>query len=483
MRHVRSFTVLALVGGSGLALAQSTFVDLGAGRAASGVSADGTVVAGTDATQYFVWTPSGGVVNIGGASPSIANVGGQAKVSNDGGRVGGTLLNVSTGKYEVGYYDGSTGSWTALGGIGGSSGTSTSSGWNISGDGRAVVGLGWVNAGTAHAIRWMQGGILADLGSTVAGRSTRANGTNASGSVIAGWQDATSGFRQGAVWIDGVQTVITNGGGSPVSEAQDVSDVGNWVIGNGSSASGNQAWRWSPGTGLQNLGALNPSWTGYATGVSDDGKTIVGFERAFGQPALFGLGFIWRQGVGLTDLKTYLISKGVPVPAAWTLALPLGISADGRTIVGQGRNGNIASGFVAHIDDCAGSTASYGAGLAGSGNYVPYMAVNGCPAVGTAFTLDITSVRGAASGMMFVGLTQTAVPLLGGQFLVGSLVLSLPIAVGGTPGANAAGGLSLPVTLTDPALTGLTITLQSAFFDSGAVLGVSLTNGVTMTIG
>lgn len=482
MRQIRSFTILALVGGSGLALAQSTFVDLGAGRQASGVSADGKVVGGTDPSQYFVWTPSSGITLIGGTAAGNG-VGGQARVSNGGNRVCGTYLNPASGLHEIAYYDRSTATWTPLGGIGGSSGTEKSSGWGISGDGRAVIGLGWVNAGSAHAIRWMQGGILADLGSTVANRSTRANGTNASGSAIVGWQDATSGFRQGAVWFDGVQTIITTAGGSPVSEAQDISDVGNWVVGNGGSSTSNQAWRWSPTTGLQNLGALNPTWTGYATGISEDGKTIIGFERAFGQSALFGVGFIWRQGVGMTDLKTYLISKGVPVPAAWTLALPLGISADGRTIVGQGRNGNVASGFVAHIDDCAGSTAAYGAGLAGSGNYVPYMAVNGCPVVGTAFTLDITSVRGAASGMMFVGLTQTSVPLLGGQFLVGSLVLSLPIAVGGTPGANAAGGLSLPVTLTDPALIGLTITLQSAFFDPGAVLGVSLTNGVTLTIG
>lgn len=473
---------LFVLASSGTLFAQSTFNDLGAAQTASGVSMNGVVV-GTNPSGYFRWTAAGGLVNIGGTAPG-GGVGGQAKISNDGVYTCGTFLNPASGSNEMSRWSSASSSWLPFGGIGGSSGVETSSGWSISGDGRCTVGLGWVNGGTAHAIRRLDGGATIDLGSTVANRSTRANGVNTSGSVIVGWQDAASGFRQGAIWTNGVQTLITlASNGQPLGEAQDVSDVGTVVVGTGVSANQNQAWRWTAATGGQSLGALNPTWIAAATAVSDDGNTIIGYERPFGSPAVFGTGFIWRQGVGMTDLKTYLVSKGVPVPAAFTLALPLGISADGRTIVGLGRNGGIASGFVAKIDDCSGKAQAYGAGLAGTGNYVPFLEVNGCPAIGSSFAIDLTSVRGGASGLLFVGLSQTAVPLLGGTFLVGSLALSLPIGVSGTPGAAAAGSLSLPATLTDPALIGLTLTMQAAFSDAGAIFGASLTNGVSMTIG
>ena len=66
------------------------------------------------------------------------------------------------------------------------------------------------------------------------GRSSRANGCNADGTVVVGWQDSTSGFRQGAVWNDGVQTLITLGtNGAALGEASGCSADGTWVVGNG----------------------------------------------------------------------------------------------------------------------------------------------------------------------------------------------------------------------------------------------------------
>src|SRR5690606_25194896 len=113
----------------------------------------------------------------------------------------------------------------------GSSDGHSSSAWGFSGNGQIVVGLGWVNAGLAHAIKWSEETGLVDMGSTVEGSSSRANAANYDGSIIVGWQDAESGFRQAAVWVDDVQNLIFDNEGNAVGEAGAISDDGNWVVG------------------------------------------------------------------------------------------------------------------------------------------------------------------------------------------------------------------------------------------------------------
>ena len=67
-----------------------------------------------------------------------------------------------------------------------------------------AVGLGWVTAGRAEAMV-VDGSTVSSLGTTVPGRSTRANAADFDGSVIVGWQDSSTGFRQGAVWSNGMK--------------------------------------------------------------------------------------------------------------------------------------------------------------------------------------------------------------------------------------------------------------------------------------
>src|SRR5690606_30950528 len=129
-------------------------------------------------------------------------------ISNDGSKISGTVTNTDTNLNVMGLYDMATGVWSFLDGIGGQSDGSVASAWSISGDGSTVVGLGWVNAGTAHAIKWTDAEGTVDVGSTVPGRSSRANDASFDGSVIGGWQDADSGYRQGAIWEGGVQTLL-----------------------------------------------------------------------------------------------------------------------------------------------------------------------------------------------------------------------------------------------------------------------------------
>jgi len=115
---------------------------------------------------------------------------------------------------------------------------------------------------------------------------------------------------------------------------------------------------------------------------------------------------------------------------------------------------------------------------------VPGLFGSTCPQPGALVTLHLDNIVGGASGALFLGLTSAAVPFKGGSFRVGSLFLTLNLAVGGVSGVPGAGALNLPAALpANPALTGLSIFMQGAFNDNAAVQKVSLTQGVQMTIG
>ncbi len=321
--------------------AEGQFINLGDGNVVTGLSLDGSVAAGTNPSEYFVWTESSGVTGIGGQVAG-SGVGGQAKISDDGTRISGTTLNPASGQFEMSYYDTGANAWTPLGGIGeicpGGPGDETSSGWGISNDGTSVVGLGWFEfCGPAHAIQWDESsGVTNDLGSTVVDRSSRANGTNMDGSVVVGWQDRMDGFRQGAVWDNGVQTTIETPGGDPTSEAQDVDAAGNFVVGIGGFATADEAWRWSSSTGVEQLGMLCDGCfqpRGFATSISNDGSVVVGFNREF--PFGRTVPWIWTEDTGMVDLNDYVASFGIALEG-FDLAQVLTVSGDGRTFGGAG---------------------------------------------------------------------------------------------------------------------------------------------------
>jgi uncharacterized membrane protein len=314
----------------------------------SAVSADGSVVAGyATGGQFFTWTRSAGLTPIGGNAPANG-IGGSAAISADGTVVGGNFTNPTTGKSEAAYYSTATGQWTPVGSLGSSSGNEASSTWGMSADGRALVGLGWISSGRAHAIEWTAATGVVDLGSTVTNRSSRANAASADGSVVAGWQDASTGLRQGAVWVNGVQTILNAAGTTnAVGEADAISSNGRVLGGLGNANDDNEAYVWTAATGAVGLGHLDPSNRGGVTGISADGSVVVGYDRPFG-PALGGLGFISINGAPMVDLTAYATQAGINLNG-FTLALPTAVSADGRTVVGIGYAGNTVQDFVLQL--------------------------------------------------------------------------------------------------------------------------------------
>ncbi|OAB75762.1 T9SS type A sorting domain-containing protein [Cochleicola gelatinilyticus] len=311
------------------------------------VNYNGSAAAGYSA-EHFLWNETEGFQIIGGVVPA-PGIGGKTGISDDGLTIGASSFNSDSGLIELSRYDVATQTWTPLGGIGGDDGQEASSSHAISGDATTIVGLGYTaggGQGNAHAISWTEATGMVDLGSTVANAFSRANATNLDGTVIGGWQDQASGFRQGAVWINGVQELIEFPNGDGAGEVQTISNNGAWVGGIGNFANNFQAWRWNQETGIETLGPpTTAGYRGVTSGLNEDGTIAIGYYRPNGLPAIFGEGFIWTEAQGVIELNEYAASLGIDTQGV-ILSLPLDISADGSTIVGSGRQGDATVGFV-----------------------------------------------------------------------------------------------------------------------------------------
>ncbi|MCA9284089.1 MAG: hypothetical protein KDA22_02650 [Phycisphaerales bacterium] len=349
---IRILTAVAATGMANLALASDFYTAPANAGLLEGISDNGVGAGSFGTTEYFIWTVDGGMQLIGGTIPGNS-VGGQGKISNDGLFVSGTSLNPDSGVNEMSRYDVTAGEWMLLGGIGDSCDSETSSGWAISGDGNSVVGLGWLGCADAHASQWTDGSGMADLGSTVVDQSSRANAANFDGSVVAGWQDGAG--RQGAVWVDGVQELIFKPAGGSAGEAYDVSGDGKWVTGldiAGFFGVGS-AYRYNTETdmneSLPNLAVGGQSRMA-GTGITDDGKTIVGGTWGLG-PATFGTAIIWREGIGTMKISEYLDELGVAYPDGYNFAFASAISSDGSWIAGWGSpSGPANQSWIVHLD-------------------------------------------------------------------------------------------------------------------------------------
>jgi uncharacterized membrane protein len=330
------------------------------GNIANGASNDcDTVVAGGSGPNVFRWTPADGLVSIGGPGSSSA---GDVSLSRDGSTITATTIG-GDGQGRASIWTGGT-TWMQLPGLGGASGTQESSSFGVNGDGSLIVGLGWINAGTAHGFTWTAGTGTVDLGSTVANRSTRANEVSDDGLVVIGWQDQATGVRQGAKWIGGVQSLFNYNdpvqGMLPCGEAQVTNKDGSIICGNTIFSGDNSGWRWDAQTGqttlLPNLPGEPGSNRAIPTGMIDDGSLICGTN---GGSPFTRKSILWINGQP-NDLYTYLTSLGTPGIGGYTsLGTALGISADGRVIVGFGQGaafGMPAGGWVVVLPEPTPST-------------------------------------------------------------------------------------------------------------------------------
>ncbi|WP_228370505.1 T9SS type A sorting domain-containing protein [Chryseobacterium gleum] len=318
----------------GIVKAQLTVIGLGNYNVGA-VSDNGVVSLHTSAGAIYKWNASGGLVQIGSISNGYPAAG-RTIVSNDGTKISSSVTNAATGFNEISTYDVATATWVNRGGLvpTGWDG-SVSSTWGMTANGSTIVGLGFLTAANAHAVKWDEVNGMVDLGSIVQGRSSRANAINASGTVIVGWQDESNGTRSGAKWQDGVESFITDNNGNNVGEAGGISADGSTIIG---SANPNP-YVWNAVSGLTYITHPNASFSfkGGATGISGDGTKVIGYYRAFGAPPMSGEGFIWTSATGRVNLNDYAVSLGIATNGV-TMGLPLAISQDGKKIAGMGVN-------------------------------------------------------------------------------------------------------------------------------------------------
>ncbi|MCA9288490.1 MAG: hypothetical protein KDA05_07890, partial [Phycisphaerales bacterium] len=309
---------------AGGALAQSSFTNLGTSFRVNTCSGDGTVLGVTAGSQVGTWSESTGLVLLGGRAGN-----GWASISRDGTTLAANAINPSTNLEEMAISLGG-GAWQLLGGLAASSGVTRSTTWGVNDDGSIVVGLGWLSpaAGWGRAVYWTQGTGMVDLGTTVPTRSTRANCVNADGSVIGGWQDSTTGYRQGAVWINGVQQLMVDNANVALLMVNNINSAGTVWCGDGSASGGGPYVR-TPANGIERLGVLPGTNTHLASDVSDDGNIVIGASDG-----PFGTGWIWVRGQGIQSLADYAASRGVTIPAGTPLNVPIAMSDDGSVITG-----------------------------------------------------------------------------------------------------------------------------------------------------
>jgi probable HAF family extracellular repeat protein len=278
-----------------------------------GISGDGSVVVGrsypsTNRPKAVRWTSATGLVDIGALPGHLSSFAEDA--SYDGSVIVGVSAQIDvSGSADRGFR------WTASGGI---------------------VDIGDLPGGdlTTRALA------VSPNGRFVVGNSASANGTEA---FL--WSDTAGMIGLG----DLVST-------SFMSFANDVSDDGTIVVGSrGTGRPGQQqhitAWRWTALGGMQALTDPTGVFTGrtIATAISGDGSVIVGVGTtafAFEDP------FIWTATTGMRRLKDVLVNQyGLTAAQSWNLGTPTGISTDGRTIVGTGFHINNRQAWIATIPE------------------------------------------------------------------------------------------------------------------------------------
>jgi probable HAF family extracellular repeat protein len=360
-KHCAFLAVLLSVSAASAAFAAASLTPLGDlpggsfGSYASGVSGDGSTVVGNSYSasgqEAFRWTSESGMVGLGDL-PGAGFVSYANGVSGDGSVVVGSSYSV----------DGDQAfRWTSEGGMVGLGYPpgeplvdpySTATG--VSGDGSVVVGVGSLDFRDfvpAVAFRWTSDSGMGGLGNLPPpfwGRA--ASGVSGDGSVVVGgiWDDGSEAFR----WTSEGGMVVLDGQPFDDSSAFGVNADGSVIVGWGTSASGREAFRWTSDGGMVGLGILPGNVYSIARGVSGDGSVVVGYNSSenYGDYH-YHEAFRWTSGGGMERLWDVLVDQGVdPAADGWTnLAVALGISADGRTIVGTGvRNGN-AEAFAAVI--------------------------------------------------------------------------------------------------------------------------------------
>lgn len=346
---------LALGGFSGLVNAQS--FTLLSQHFIYGLSRDGRTAVGYDANfNAMSWTAEGGVQSFGAAAAfGSFSVGGA--ISDDG-RVIGGMYTAASSRQEVFR-------WTdqqIFTGVGRPTGGTQVRVTSMSADGNVMIGYN-ENPITTQSVGFIwtpQGGLRTLPGSNL---GTRARDITADGQKVVGSRASGSGSRA-FTWTEAGGTVLLPGLDSRnYGGAWAVSGDGRYVVGYGEFQVEGRYFSnpvvWENGL-LRDLGRIDGYVDGHASGISDDGRVVVGILYPVDGPQA---AFVWTQATGMVLMRDYLASYGVMVPGFLELSNDPMISGDGLTFAAiGGANDGLGGGFIATIP-CPGAAAGMLAGV------------------------------------------------------------------------------------------------------------------------
>lgn len=309
---------------------------------ADGSTIVGKASSSTASQTAFRWTAAGGLVDLGdlpgGTVDSYATA-----VCADGSVIAGHGTSAgqplpgggSTALTNEGFR------WTAAGGLvglGSFSGSPYGSDARaVSADGSVIVGAATAANGFPRAFRWTAETGLVDLGLPADAGQAEANGISADGSIVAGTSyNTTTGSRAIFRWTvaDGLTSLGTIAGGTS-GNATGISSDGSVIIGyERVSSSIRRAFRWTATEGFILLGDfVGGQDYSEPLSLSADGDVIVG--RSYSANAADSA-FVWDAVNGLRSIRTLLTEAGQAV--GWSITAATGVSADGKKIVGYGTN-------------------------------------------------------------------------------------------------------------------------------------------------
>ena len=290
---------------------------------------------------------------------------------------------------------------------------------SISGDGTSVGGYAWTGA-FLEGVKWdpingfTRMGVLAPEGGGVLMPMSVSVDISADGNAMVGRGTAPSTTSLAAIlWTSTMGLVsleyLPDDAPEPFFTSQSfawgISDDGHTVVGSSSSTKhmdrGEQAFRWTHGTGMQPLGFLSGQISSAALAVSADGSVVIGesgFNNAFrwtagtgmeaigsftpaavsadgnvvvGSSTAEGLAMVWTPDGGAQSLVSYLQSQfNLSLPGWQALTDAVAVSADGNVIAGTGINADgFAEAFLVKLGESAADTAGLVA-LTGSASFL-----------------------------------------------------------------------------------------------------------------